>query len=133
MFHTADQYILQRPRLKAEGGGLLPLGSRADVLSFFARFNTAPDRAGSDTLHGPGIRVEIPPSQDPISQVTVTIVEDELFQILFFGKSDERMGRLLRETLSRGWRFFDPAQERHTPRFADDPVDDDAETADSDD
>ena len=121
----ADLYILQKPRLKAEGGGLLPLASRSDVVGFFRNFNTAPDRAGADVLHGPGIRVEMPPMQDPVMQLTLTVTEDELFHILFFGTANEPRGRLLRATIERGWRFFDPVRAEYVPPYHDPDDDDD--------
>lgn len=121
----ADLYILQKPRLKAEGGGLVPLASRAEVVQFFRAFNTAPDRAGADMLHGPGIRVEMPPMQDPVMQLTISVTEDELFHILFFGTANEPRGRLLRATLERGWRFFDPVRAEYVPPYHDGDDDDD--------
>ena len=71
----ADLYILQKPRAKAEGGGLAPLASRSEIVRFFRAFNTAMDHEGADVLHGPGIRVEMPPMQDPVMQLTVTVTE----------------------------------------------------------
>lgn len=120
----ADLYILQKPRLKAEGGGLVPLASRDEVVRFFRSFNTAPDRTGADILHGPGIRVEMPPMQDPVMQLTVSVTEDELFHILFFGTANEPRGRLLRATLEQGWRFFDPVRAEYVPPYHDGDDDD---------
>jgi len=121
----ADLYILQKPRLKAEGGGLLPLGTRREVIDFFRSFNTAPERDGADMLHGPGIRVELPLTADAVMQLPVHVTEDELFHILFFGTASEPRGRLLRETLARGWRFYDPVREEYVPPFHDGDEDDD--------
>ncbi len=121
----SDLYILQKPRTKAEGGGLAPLASRAEIAQFFESVNTRPDQAGGDVLHGPGIRVELPPMQDPILQLTLTVTEDELFHILFFGTQKEAKGRLLRATLERGWRFFDPVRAEYVPPFHDGDDDDD--------
>jgi hypothetical protein len=121
----SDLYILQKPRPRAEGGGLAPLASRAEIAQFFRAFNTAADRAGADVLHGPGIRVEMPPMQDPVLQLTITVTEDELFHILFFGTQNEPRGRLLRATLERGWRFFDPVRSEYVPPYHDGADDDD--------
>jgi len=115
----ADFYVLQKPRPKAEGGGFLPLGSRDEVIRFFASVNTTADRPGTDVLHGPGIRVELPPAQDPVQQLTINVTEDELFEILFTGTSIEPMGRLLRAALARGWRFFDPVRSEYVPPYHD--------------
>jgi len=124
MPRLADFYVLQRPRPKSEGGGFLPLGARDEVLRFFASVNTTPDRPATDVLYGPGICVELPPSQDPVLQVTVKVTEDELFEILFLGTSNEPIGRMLRMALSRGWRFFDPVRSEYHPPFHDDDDDD---------
>jgi len=121
----ADLYILQKPRLKAEGGGLVPLASRAEIAKFFQTMNTRADRDGADVLHGPGIRVEMPPMQDPVMQLTLTVTEDELFHILFFGTANEPRGRLLRATIERGWRFFDPVRAEYVPPYHDPDDDDD--------
>jgi hypothetical protein len=115
----SDLYILQKPRPKAEGGGLLPLGSRADIVKFFLALNTAADREGVDILYGPGIRIELPPNQDPVLQITVNVTEDELFHILFFGTAQEPTGRMLRAATERGWRFFDPVRAEYVPRWHD--------------
>ena len=131
----ADLYILQKPRAKAEGGGLAPLASRSEIVRFFRAFNTAMDHEGADVLHGPGIRVEMPPMQDPVMQLTVTVTEDELFHILFFGTQNEPRGRLLRGTMERGWRFFDPVRSEYVPPYhdGDDDGDDPSFGAGSDD
>lgn len=121
----ADLYILQKPRPKSEGGGLAPLASRGEIAQFFRGFNTAMDREGCDVLHGPGIRVEMPPLQDPVMQLTITVTEDELFHILFFGTQNEPRGRLLRGTMERGWRFFDPVRSEYVPPYHDGEDDDD--------
>jgi len=135
MPRLADFYVLQKPRPKADGGGFLPLGSRDDVIRFFATVNTTADRPGTDVLHGPGIRVELPPAQDPVQQLTINVTEDELFEILFTGTSIEPMGRLLRAALARGWRFFDPVRSEYVPPYhdGDDDGDDPSFGAGSDD
>ncbi|MEY4823046.1 MAG: hypothetical protein RLY72_2698 [Planctomycetota bacterium] len=121
----ADLYILQKPRAKAEGGGLVPLASRDELQKFFLTLNTASERSGSDVLYGPGIRIELPPMQDPVLQVTLTVTEDELFHILFFGTANEPRGRLLRATMERGWRFYDPVRSEYVPPYHDGDDDDD--------
>ena len=50
----------------ATSNGLAPLGKRSQLVRELARFNTAPETAGEDdVLYGPGIRLELPPGQDP--------------------------------------------------------------------
>jgi len=125
MPRLADFYVLQKPRRKAEGGGFAPLGSREEIIRFFATVNTTADRPGTDVLHGPGIRVELPPAQDPVQQLTINVTEDELFEILFSGTAIEPMGRLLRAARARGWCFFDPVRSEYVPPFHDGDDDED--------
>ena len=55
------------------------MGKRSQLVRELARFNTAPETAGEDdVLYGPGIRLELPPGQDPVSQILLTIIEDEI-------------------------------------------------------
>jgi hypothetical protein len=63
----------------ATSNGMVPLGSRKQLINELSRFNTAPEQAGDDeVLYGPGIRLELPPGQDPVSQLLLTVVEDEI-------------------------------------------------------
>lgn len=54
------------------------LGRRADLVRVLERFNTAPERAGDDVLYGPGIRLELPLEQGEVSQILMTITEEEI-------------------------------------------------------
>lgn len=63
------------------GNGIAPLGSRAQLTRDLSHFNTAPESSQNedqDVLFGPGIRLELPPGQDPVTQILLTIVEDEI-------------------------------------------------------
>lgn len=57
---------------------MLPIGNRAQVVKDLSRFNTAPERDGEDVLYGPGIRLELPPGQDLVSQMLMTVTEEEI-------------------------------------------------------
>ena len=58
---------------------MAPLGPRTQLIKDLARFNTAPEQSSDDeVLYGPGIRLELPPGQDPIRQLLLTVVEDEI-------------------------------------------------------
>ena len=57
---------------------MLPIGSRTQVLRDLSRFNTAPEREGEDVLYGPGIRLELPPGQDTVNQILLTVTEEEI-------------------------------------------------------
>lgn len=63
----------------ASNNGMAPLGPRKQLITDLARFNTAPEQTSDDeVLYGPGIRLELPPGQDPVSQLLLTVVEDEI-------------------------------------------------------
>lgn len=60
-----------------------PLGSLQAVLDTLARFNTAPDGSPSEgmgtlTLYGPGLVVHVPTATEAITQVLVSVTEEEL-------------------------------------------------------
>ena len=57
---------------------MAPLGSRKQLLSDLAHYNTAPETEGEDVLYGPGIRLELPPGQDSVRQILLTITEEEI-------------------------------------------------------
>lgn len=54
------------------------LGSRREVIEQLATLNTCPERPDDDVLWGPGLRLELTPGQDPVMQMLLTIVEDEI-------------------------------------------------------
>jgi hypothetical protein len=58
--------------------GLPPIGRRADLVRTLANYNTAPEREGDDVLYGPGIRLELPPDQQDVSQMLMTVTEEEI-------------------------------------------------------
>jgi hypothetical protein len=73
-----NQFVILSKRSKGSNG-LAALGSRAQMVRDLGRFNTAPERKGDeDVLYGPGIRLEFPPGQDPVSQILLNIVEEEI-------------------------------------------------------
>jgi hypothetical protein len=61
------------------GGGLSPIGSRKQVVRDLSRYNTASEVENEDDiLYGPGIRIELPPGQDPLTQMLLTVTEEEI-------------------------------------------------------
>ena len=58
--------------------GLAPLGARAEIVQQLGTMNTAPEQMGDDVLYGPGIRLEMGPAEDPLKQMLLTIVEEEI-------------------------------------------------------
>lgn len=75
----ATQYvILSREPAPSSGAGLAAIGTRKEILRDLSRYNTAPESCEDDTLYGPGIRLEMPPGQDPVTQMLLTVVEEEI-------------------------------------------------------
>lgn len=73
----ASQYVILS-RQPSSSNGMAPIGTRAQLVRDLARYNTSPERAGEDVLYGPGIRLELPPGQDVVSQILMTIMEEEI-------------------------------------------------------
>src|SRR5262245_56309468 len=65
---------------------MAPIASRKDLVRELAAYNTGPDTdpnaaqnaLKSDVLYGPGIRIDLPPGQDPVTQMLVTLIEKEI-------------------------------------------------------
>ena len=72
------------------------LGTRAGIVAALAELNTASERPDEDILWGPGIKVEMPPGQDPITQMLLTVIEEEIA-----GLAIMRIGRICQ------WRIVD--------------------------
>jgi len=75
---AATQQLVILSREPSTSNGLALIGSRTEIISGLSHYNTAPERNGDDTLHGPGIRIELPPGQQDISQMLLTVVEEEI-------------------------------------------------------
>jgi hypothetical protein len=95
---SSRQFVILSTQEPAEAGALAPIGSRADVLGQLRGCNTGPERSDAqDVLYGPGFRIELTPDQDPITQMLVTITEEEIgWRVL---------NRLINEFR---WRLLDP-------------------------
>ncbi len=85
----------------ASDGQLPPLGSRAQVIEGLAHCNTAPEMPGDDVLYGPGLEFELPPGQDPVRQMLMSISDDDIAWIMIM--------RIAREF---GWKILDPQSGR---------------------
>jgi hypothetical protein len=82
---------------QCDGEPLPPIGAREEIVRRLSTLNTMPEREGEDVLYGPGISIELPPGVDPINQMLMTIVEEEIaWQVI---------ARLVREL---GWKVLDP-------------------------
>jgi len=103
--------ILIRPDPEASRGGaeppaLAPLGSLEEVVDALGRFNTAGDGSegqnlGTLFLYGPGLVAEIPAGLDSVSQVLVSVHDDEIAWPV--------LSRLCK---ARSWKMMDPVTGR---------------------
>jgi hypothetical protein len=73
----SKQYVIQA-RTQGSDGQRVPLGSRSEIIESLARCNTIAEVEGGDDLWGPGIRIELPPNTDPVAQMLLVIVEEEI-------------------------------------------------------
>ncbi|MBC8201668.1 MAG: hypothetical protein H8E86_06425 [Planctomycetes bacterium] len=73
----SKQFVIQA-RTASEDGQRVPLGSREEIVHALSNFNTMAEVEGHDTLWGPGIKIELPPEEDPIVQMLLSIVEEEI-------------------------------------------------------
>jgi hypothetical protein len=84
-------------RQPAVDGVLAPIGTRKEVVHGLAHCNTAPEVPGGDVLYGPGIEFELPPGQDPVRQMLLSISDDDIAWVVIM--------RVAREF---GWKILDP-------------------------
>ncbi len=82
-------------------GDLAPIGSRAQVMEGLAHCNTAPEVKDGDVLYGPGVEFELPPGQDPVQQILLSISDDDIAWVVIM--------RVAREF---GWKVVDPTTGR---------------------
>jgi len=97
---VAKQYVILSKH-PSSGNGMVPLGRRAEIIRELANYNTAPEREGDDMLYGPGIRLELPPGQDEITQILLTIIEEEIAWLV-----------IMRLAKAFEWKIVDPATGR---------------------
>ena len=75
---VATQYVmLSRVRRRPGAAALPPSAAAREIVNDLSR-NTASDGTGDEVLYGPGIRIEIPPGQGPVTQMLMTVVEEEI-------------------------------------------------------
>jgi len=82
---------------EAGKNGLAPIGTRAEIIKALDLLNTSPEREGDDVLWGPGIRIDMPPDKDPVDQMLLSIVEEEIAFLVIM-----RISRICQ------WRMIDP-------------------------
>lgn len=65
-------------RHPANNNGMAPIGNRLQIIRELSHHNTAPDHEGDDVLYGPGITLQLPPGQDTVQQMLMTVTEEEI-------------------------------------------------------
>ncbi len=73
----SKHYVIQA-RVEEDSTERKSLGTREYILSSLASYNTMPEKEGDDMLWGPGIRIELPPTEGDVQQMLLHFVEDEL-------------------------------------------------------
>ena len=97
---ASRQFVIMS-RQPASDGQLPPLSTRRELLEGLAGCNTAPEREGEDTCFGPGLELHLPPGQDPVRQMLMTISDDDIAWIAIIN-----MAKKL------GWKILDPQSGR---------------------
>ena len=97
----ARRQLVILSRQSDKDGGLAPLGARKDLEEALSLRNTAAERAGGHVLYGPGIELELPPEQDPVLQMLLTVSDEDIAWSVIL--------RLAREMQ---WKILDPSTGR---------------------
>ena len=97
---SKDLYVILS-RANKKDGAPAPIGSRADIVKSLSLRNTAAEVEGGDMLYGPGIEIELPQNEDPVSQMLLTISDDDIAWVVIMKLAKELQ-----------WKIFDPASGR---------------------
>lgn len=97
---ATSQFVILSRR-ESTDDGLAPIGTAEEIVARLADFNTGPERAGGEILFGPGIRIELPPNEDPVRQMLMTVEEEEIAWMVIM-----RIAKFLE------WRILDPTTGR---------------------
>jgi len=92
---TTQLVILARQAGKS--GELAPIAPRSEIIRQLADRNTGPERTGDDVLYGPGIEIHLAPGQDPITQMLLSVTDEDIAWTV-----------ILRLARDLHWRIFDP-------------------------
>lgn len=96
---AGEQYVILAQH-DSDSGAMPAIGTRDEVLAQLAPYNTAPDSEDGNALYGPGYIIELPP-QEPVTQMLLTIVEEEIaWQVI------------MRLAKSLNWKLLDMASGR---------------------
>ena len=100
-YMTRKQLVILAANEPSPNDQLPPLGRRGEILESLAACNTGPEQPGDDLLYGPGILIELPPAQDPVSQMLLTLTEEEIGWLV-----------VMRLSKKFQWKIFDPESGR---------------------
>ena len=89
-----QQYVILSNEVPTDNG-MAPIGSREEILNLLASYNTAPENDDESILFGPGIRIELPPDQDPVPQMVLSVVEDEIAWLVIMRLAKELKWKIL--------------------------------------
>ncbi len=89
-----QQYVILSNEVPTDNG-MAPIGSREEILNLLASYNTAPEDGDVSVLFGPGIRIELPPDQDPVPQMVLSVVEDEIAWLVIMRLAKELKWKIL--------------------------------------
>ena len=89
-----QQYVILSNEVGPDNG-MAPIGSREEIVNLLANFNTAPENDDMDVLYGPGILIELPPDQDPVPQMVLSVIEDEIAWLVIMRISKELKWKIL--------------------------------------
>ncbi len=98
---SVEQIVIMADHADKNAGDLPEIGPRARLLDDLAACNTAPAQPGEDILHGPGFQIELAPGQDPVTQMLLTITEDDIAWVV-----------LMRLARKFHWKLVDPMSGR---------------------
>lgn len=93
--------VVDSPSMDDHDQAVQPLGDRAEVFRQLSEYNTWPDTPDGRILYGPGITVQAPLTDDDISQLLVSLVDEDLAWPVLL--------RICKET---GWKLMDPESGR---------------------
>ena len=98
---SGRQFVVLSSQEADSVGAMAPMGPWGEVMRDLFDCNTGPERENDDVLYGPGFRIELTPGQDPITQMLLTLTEEEIgWQVVT---------KLIKKF---GWRLLDPATGR---------------------
>ena len=91
---VSQQFVILSREVPTESG-MAPIGTREEILNALSCYNTAPETSGADVLYGPGICIELTPGQDPISQMLMSITEEEIAWLVIMRLAKELQWKIL--------------------------------------